>query len=317
MDTVDQFLRAICAGAGRPPHIGYYFNSPQRQLLRCDIEEIVALGALRLCYFSTNWDPRSRPLFRSLARRSYMRIYGPAQAWDYLDGTAYRGSVPFDGHSVQEVYARFGAGLVTLSKHHALDDVISNRIFEISSVGAAAICPDIPWIRKHFGDTVLYYDAFGSVVTAVQQIDDAVAKIARNPHRAAEQADKARLTFEEKFAAEVMLDNAVTYFEEWRERAGKPVDPANGPLIDIIVRVGGRTVSVVSRAISIDRSSERGSFPRDFGAVQTDRSGGDHTYVVAPDRGLRGRRRTGRRPGRNTDPRSHGGAQRAVRGSRR
>jgi hypothetical protein len=257
MDTVDQFLRAICAGAGRPPHIGYYLNSPQRQFLRCDIEEIVALDALRLCYFTTNWDLRSRPLFRSLARRSYMRIYGPAQGWDYLDGTAYRGSVPFDGHSVQEVYARFGAGLVTLSKHHALDDVISNRIFEISSVGAAAICPDIPWIRKHFGDTVLYYDAFGPVVTAVQQIDDAVAKIARNPHRAAEQADKARLTFEEKFAAEVMLDNAVTYFEEWRERAGKPVDPANGPLIDIIVRVGGRTESVVSRTIrSIEAQSE-------------------------------------------------------------
>jgi hypothetical protein len=260
MDTLDQFLRALCAGTGRTPHVGYYFNTPQRLVLRADIQKIVKSGALRLCYFGTNWDARSRPLFRLLTKRPYMRIYGPSGAWDYLNGSGYYGSVPFDGRSVQETYAMFGAGLVTLSKHHTLDDVISNRIFEISSVGAAVICPDIPWIRKHFGDNVFYYDPFGATATAANQIDRAFAEIANDPDQAAQRASAARSIFEKNFAAEVMLRSAATYFEEWSEQEGRCIDPSNGPLIDVIVRVGGRPVSIILRAIRSIENQTVGRF---------------------------------------------------------
>jgi hypothetical protein len=253
MDTIEQFLRALCAGIGKPAHVGFYYNSPQRQFLGCSVEKLVELNAFRVCYFGTNWDRRARPLFRGLAKRPYMRIYGPDGAWDYLNHSGYYGSVPFDGQSVQRVYASFGAGLVVLSKDHVLDDVISNRIFEIASVGAMAICPDMPWIRKHFGDTVLYYHPFRSAATIVSQIDELVDQIVNDSKKASERAREARSVFEEKFSAEVLIQNAVRYFEEWRERSGKPTDPANDPLIDVIVRVGGRPISIVSRAIrSID-----------------------------------------------------------------
>jgi hypothetical protein len=253
MDTIDQFLRALCAGIGKPAHVGFYYNSPQRQSLGCNVEKLAELNALRVCYFGTNWDRRARPLFRVLANRPYMRIYGPVGAWDYLNRSGCYGSVPFDGQSVQRVYASFGAGLVVLSKDHVLDDVISNRIFEIASVGAVAICPDMPWIRKHFGDTVFYYHPFRSAATIASQIDGLVDEIANDPRKASERAREARLIFEKKFSAEVLIENAVRYFEEWRERSGKPTDPADDPLIDVIVRVGGRPISTVTRAIrSID-----------------------------------------------------------------
>ena len=256
MDTIDQFLRALCAGIGKPAHVGFYYNSPQRQTLGCNVEKLAELNALRVCYFGTNWDRRARPLFRVLANRPYMRIYGPEGAWDYLNGPGYYGSVPFDGQSVQRVYASFGAGLVVLSKDHVLDDVISNRIFEIASVGAVAICPDMPWIRKHFGDTVFYYNPFRSAATIASQMDGLVDEITDDPRKASERAREARIIFEKKFSAEVLIKNAVQYFEEWRERSGKPTDPADDPLIDVIVRVGGRPISTVSRAIrSIDNQT--------------------------------------------------------------
>ena len=294
MDTIDQFLRALCADIGKPAHIGFYYNSPQRQFLGCNVEKLAELNALRVCYFGTNWDRRARPLFRVLANRPYMRIYGPEGAWDYLNCSGYHGSVPFDGQSVQRVYASFGAGLVVLSKDHVLDDVISNRIFEIASVGAVAICPDMPWLRKHFGDTVLYYNPYRSAATIASEIDALVDEIASDPRKASERAREARIIFEKKFSAEVLIQNAVQYFEEWRERSGKPTDPANDPLIDVIVRVGGRPISTVSRLnkpgnlgnVGLSRSVMAGSahmgyrFPLPFKSLRIISGGKEGLYVI-------------------------------------
>ena len=82
MDTIEKFLKSLCSSAGRPPHVGFYYNSPQHQFLEADLDSLTTSGGIRLCYFGTNWDARHRPLFHSLAKRPYMRIYGPTGAWD-------------------------------------------------------------------------------------------------------------------------------------------------------------------------------------------------------------------------------------------
>ncbi len=252
-DSLRDFIEALCAGAGRKPHVGFYYNTPQRQGLICGLEKLAAQDALRLCYFGINWEPRARPLFRALAERPYMRIYGPPQGWEYLRTSSYHGEVPFDGQSVQRVYAMFGIGLVVLSTQHMLDDVVSNRVFEIASVGAAAICPQIPWISKNFGDTVFYYDPFAAPADMVARIESIVGEIRRDPKAAAQQALAAREIFDENFAGEVMLGNALRYFAEWRERAGHARDPADGPLIDVVIRALCSPIGNVYRALrSID-----------------------------------------------------------------
>lgn len=251
-DSIARFLKSICAAHGKNDFIGAYYNTPHEQVIAADIPALARSGDLRLCYFGTNWDPRAKPIFRELAKRDFLRIYGPAKSWEYLNGRAYVGSVPFDGQSVQREYATFGAGLVVLSFNHLLDDVISNRIFEISSVGAAAICPDIPWIRRHFGDSVYYFEAFGPLGTTVAGIESAFREIVRDPQQAQQRAQAARAIFEKTFSAEKMLGNAISYFEQWRtRREARSVAPS--PLIDVILRVGGRSVDVIRRAVeSID-----------------------------------------------------------------
>ncbi|CAN5248175.1 hypothetical protein BH09PSE2_BH09PSE2_02050 [soil metagenome] len=255
-ETLETFLKNLAAGFGREPLVGRYYNVPQRQTVRTDIEAAVAAGRLGLAYFGTNWDPRSRPLFRELSKRDYMRIYGPEGSWDYLKGRGYFGSPPFDGEAVQKAYARSGVGLAVLSKNHTVDDIISNRIFEITSVGAAAICPDIPWIRNWFGDSVWYYDPFGTVLDILTQIDAAFADIAGDPAGASARAEEARAIFEREFCGEVLLANAVDYFERWKASAERSLPKADSPLIDVVVRVGGRPVETVARAVrSIDGQS--------------------------------------------------------------
>jgi hypothetical protein len=260
-DTLHTFLNAFCAGLGRPQHVGSYYNTPQRQGdLAADVEGLAAKGALNLCYFGTNWDPRSRPLFRALVKRDWMRIYGPQESWDYLQGERYFGSPPFDGYGPQREYAAHGVGLAVLSRGHALDDVISNRIFEITSVGACAICPDIPWVRKHFGDTVWYFDPQATTHETAEQISAAMDAIVGDPKTAAEKARAARAIFEAEFCGEVMIANAVRYFEDWKERGGRAHPPAASPLIDVIVRVGSRPVETIRRAIQSLEDQTAGRF---------------------------------------------------------
>lgn len=254
-DTLLGFIRSFASGFGKNPAIGEFFSSPQRQQLRADLVGLGARNGIRLCYFGTNWDPRARPLFRELARRSYMQVRGPEHTWQHIPREAYFGSVPFDGQSVQSIYAANGAGLVVHSRNHTIDDIVSNRTFEICSVGAAVVAPEMPWLRSRFGDALHYYDPWAPANEVVRRIDEIMEDIRENPVAAAEMADMARSTFERRYCAEVLLANTVKYFEGWKVLQAK-LREAEQPSIDVIVRVGGRPFEVVQRAIkSIDAQS--------------------------------------------------------------
>jgi Glycosyl transferase family 2 len=258
-DTLEAFCKTIAAGFGGFEETGFCYATPHTDARICPVVSLADRGMLKLCYFGTNWDSRGRPILRALSERSYFRIYGPRKSWSYLE-QGYCGSVPFDGVSVQGTYCEFGAGLVMMSKDHLLDDIISNRIFEISAVGAVSICPDIPWIRRNFGDLVYYYPPHAAVQEIVNAIDAAMESISGDPIAAQRRARRARRIFEERFSAERMLLNAADYYQRWRASVGRPSLPADDPLIDVIVRVGGRPVSTIRRAVESIEAQTAGRF---------------------------------------------------------
>ncbi|CAN5139800.1 hypothetical protein BH09PSE2_BH09PSE2_07900 [soil metagenome] len=238
-DNLQTFFGSLCAGWGKAlTGTGYYYNCPQRTEITTDIAGLANSGDLALCYFGINWDMRAEPLFRALSQKPYMRVYGPADSWRTVRPETYKGQLPFDGSSVQNEYARFGVGLICLGYEHLMDDIISNRVFEISSVGAASISPDTPWMRRNFGDSVLYYDPFSSIEVIVEQIDAAFRAIQADPIAAAERAAKARSIFEERFHAGAMLQGAVEHFERWKAASAPPPAVAQAK-IDVIVRGRG------------------------------------------------------------------------------
>jgi hypothetical protein len=97
---------------------------------------------------------------------------------------------------------------------HLFDDVISNRLFEIASVGACSICPDTPWIREHFKGSVFYYPAYGSVDAILSAVDAAMTFIRTRPNDAAAMARASKAIFEESFAGDRMLAHAVRYHQQ-------------------------------------------------------------------------------------------------------
>ena len=113
-DSLRHFIEALSAGAGRTPHVGFYYNTPQRQGLLCGLEKLAAQDFAAAVLFRDQLGAAGAPAVPRAGERPYMRIYGPPEGWEYLRASSYCGEVPFDGQSVQRVYALFGIGLVVL-----------------------------------------------------------------------------------------------------------------------------------------------------------------------------------------------------------
>jgi hypothetical protein len=256
-DNIRRFLDNVFVGIGRRCEIGFYYNVPHRVTISTPVPELASERRIKITYFGTNWDKRQWELFQRLDREGLVEIYGPGAAWADLSGGSYRGSVPFDGEAPQRTYAGNGAGLVLLSEQHLRDDIISNRVFEIASVGAVAVACDTPWLRKHFGDSLYYFNQHDTPGHISERLREILFEIQENPVDAAERAERARKIFESQFSAEVLLHNAVEYFEAWKRPRTAP-DRRTDREVSVIIRCGGRPLSVLGRALSSLRDQTYG-----------------------------------------------------------
>jgi hypothetical protein len=275
-DSTRRFLENVLVGVGRQCEIGSYYNVPHRVKISAPVQELACKRRVKITYFGTNWDKRQWDLFQRLDGEGLVEIYGPPTAWGQLSGGSYRGALPFDGEAPQRTYARNGAGLVLLSEQHLRDDVISNRVFEIASVGAVAVACDTPWLHKHFGDSLYYFNQHDTSDRIIERLREILFEIQENPEAAAERAQRAREIFESQFSAEVLLESAVQYFERWKRPRIAP-DRQTHPEVSVIVRCGGRSLSVLGRALSSLRDQTYGRVTailvmwREFDAVELKR----------------------------------------------
>jgi hypothetical protein len=258
-DSLAGFIRNLTFAAGRQESPGFYYNTCQRCEEAADLPRLIASKELRISYFGTNWDKRREKLINLLSQHDGVQVYGPKHSWPEVVAGSYGGVLPFDGNSVQTTYAINGIGLCLLADLHLKDDVISNRIFEIASVGAIAICPEMTWLRHYFGDSLYYIDQRLPYKYLVQQILRRREEIYANPAAAIEKARHARQIFETQFAAEVLLANAVEYHKKKSAKREASLEMARteyNPLISVIIRCGSRPVETIRRAVdSISRQT--------------------------------------------------------------
>ncbi|HUA76482.1 MAG TPA: glycosyltransferase, partial [Acetobacteraceae bacterium] len=287
-DSLVRFVRDFCYGVGRSEEPGFFYLTPQASELRTDWQTVVKGDALRVVYFGTNWNRRTPLLFRALERTGILAIHGPEESWREEGYASYRGPIPFDGVSPQRIYAECGLGLALMDERWRREDVISNRVFEIASVGAVAICPDMPWTRKWFGDAVLYYEADRSAQEIAEKIRAHHDFVRANPERAQAMGEEARQIFEAHFAAERMLANAIAYHErKTAERRQRRAEMEPAPRISVVLRCGGRDPGVVRRAVDSIRRQTFGSFtvilakfrPVDLSEITADTSGAIAEFV--------------------------------------
>src|SRR5437764_4494957 len=160
-----------------------------------------------------------------------------------------------DGRSAEQIFAGFGAGLVMPAGDGSMDAAGLYTLCDIVSVGAAAFCPEIPWIRQYFADSVYYYPP-DEPATAAKAIRHILEEICYDPATAAARAEAARSVFEERFAAEIMLQNAAGVLEEWHASRMPPVTQADHAAISktleaiepVFARLPPKTLAEVGQA---------------------------------------------------------------------
>ena len=257
-DSLNEFIRQALYGIGRYEDVDTYFSTALVQS-NDDSEVKAALmnGSAKVSYFGTNWDGRRIDFFRSFGAWDKGEIYGPTTSWGHYNMPSYKGSTPFDGVSVQNIYRKNGIGLNLLGDHHLQEDVISNRVFEIASVGAVIISCRMPWLEKHFGDSIYYFDQDCSNKQIFEQIQSLHAHILKNPAEALEKAARARKIFEEKFSLEVLLKATIAYHTK-KVAAIEAVHRNTAPLISVIIKSDGASPHLLERAVKSVAAQDAG-----------------------------------------------------------
>lgn len=172
----------------------------------------------KLFYCGVNWEKRRGTpgrhddLFRRLDASDLIELYGPrtvgpAEPWKGFRN--YRGEIPFDGTSVVRKIAECGASLVLSSAAHKASALMSNRLFESCAAGAVIIADENPFVRRFFGDAVLYVDSSQSSAGLYQAISSHLVWINEDAGRARELAEKSQGIFLERFSLASSLKRIV------------------------------------------------------------------------------------------------------------
>jgi hypothetical protein len=260
-----EFIHGFAYKTGKPVMKDFFYQSANiyyNNLGKTINTSLETFKAAELMYCGNNWDRRYLKLISALSKKEYFALYG---AYDF-NKKAYRGRLPYDNKSVIESYKKHGVGLVVQSAFYIYDNVVSNRVFEINSAGAVAICPRMPFYEEYYGDSVLYYEPFAEDEEMVEQIEKNLMWVRENPEEALQKALKAQQIFMEKLCLEALIPKLVEFHKQAVKHSGflpygisevKAEFPENEyiskrndlPEIGVIVRTGGRNLAELKRAL--------------------------------------------------------------------
>lgn len=217
-------------------------------------------GKRQLAYVGTNWDGlRYLALMRSLAQRRLARFFGPAESWKHV-GDAYAGSVPFNGTSLVEALTGCGIVLCLSRPEHVQYGIPTMRVFEAAASSSIIISDEHPFVREFFGECAYFIDTTRPNNEIVEQLMRIVSEVNADPAAANERARAGHAIFADRFALEVLLEAVL-------EAASPPQSVAStNPFgdrrrlllrkqpshasIECIVRAGGRSPALLTRALS-------------------------------------------------------------------
>jgi hypothetical protein len=258
--TLERFLDHALYGIGRKEPVGLYYNTaPKYHGDSEPVKKALFSGAGKLTYFGTNWDGRRNQFFRQLGATGLAEFYGPREKWLPFNNPAYQGEVTFDGLAVMEKYRHNAIGLNVQGDHHVREDVISNRIFEITAVGAVGVTCRMPWLEKHYGDSLYYFEQETSDKRLVEQIGQILAHIKAHPEEAWEKAQKARRVFEENFTLEILLKNTIDYHKK-RQKKFTAAAREKAPLVSVVICSDGKNPARLQRALASITAQDAGRF---------------------------------------------------------
>jgi hypothetical protein len=148
-------------------------------------------------------------LFKNLQKKNRIAIYGfPTPNLPTL------GILPFDDESFFKTASSHGISLVIHSEKHRKLGIPTGRIFEALACCNIIICDQHPFVKHHFGDTVLYIDTLTSAKEIETQICDHLTWIKNHPQLAKQMASDAHAIFLREFQLEQQFQALINFFEQ-------------------------------------------------------------------------------------------------------
>lgn len=225
-----------------------------------------------LVYVGVHWDGgRHGSLFRLLSKESQIAFYGPPANWRDYAGS-YRGEVPYDGTSMHRTLARHGIALCLHKAEHRKADTPSMRLFEAAAAGCLIITDGIPFAKETLGDSAFHLDLEGvSAESCAEQIAGIVDWANRNPDLAGDMARRSHGILNGYYSLDRTLERTCAFAEKARTTmksrcvagvrfAEAGAGAGGGPLVDVIIRTGGRRIDLLRRAIRSVSGQRFGSF---------------------------------------------------------
>ena len=214
-----------------------------------------------LVYVGVHWDGgRHGNLFELLSRQSRIAFYGPPANWQaYPD--SYRGEVPYDGTSMHRTLARHGIALCLHKTEHRAADTPSMRLFEAAAAGCLIITDGIPFARETLGDSAFHLDLvktpserlaaeIGAIVEWANRNPELAADMARRSHAILNGTYSLDRTVEQTCAFAQTASAALTRRSVAGVRFAEATAGESGrPMVDVVIRTGGRQIDLLRRAI--------------------------------------------------------------------
>ena len=171
-------------------------------------EQINIVGSLWGC---NRESLRVFSVIKRLAKENLLVAYGLKPFFEPL-GCAYKGRIEEQIDTNTEkvdglfnIQKKYGISLVLHNLEHLIDGIPTNRIVESISAGSIVISDNHPFVKKYFGDTVLYFDAFAQPDEMYDQIQKHVMWIRNHPDEAEKKAKAAHKILEEQLTMEKAL----------------------------------------------------------------------------------------------------------------
>lgn len=214
--SMARYMGALYARAGKPDLGAFAAISYARtDFVPLDFEHAWA------AYLGTNWDGnRHGELFGALAPLGVAKFYGKRERWSHLPEHAFGGEVPFDGVAVLDAYRRAGIGLCLSHPDFDADGIPTSRIFEVPAASAIMIAGRNRLVEEAFGDAALYVDTEGAPDAVAGAIRGHVEWVRAHQRRALEMAEACHRVFNERYALEALLANALDMHRRARGELG-------------------------------------------------------------------------------------------------
>lgn len=175
----------------------------------------------KIFYPSANWDAlrtseKYQKFLKRLSDDEIIQFFGPKEAWGHWNFIEknYQGYISDKNNAYQKKMQSLGISLVLHSQDHLKAKTPSARIFESAAASTLIISDEHPFVKKEFGDTVLYVDTNQDEKKIYTQIKKHFEWVQTHPKEAAEKAKCAHRIFAEKFTTKKKFFEYLALYEQ-------------------------------------------------------------------------------------------------------